>query len=817
MKNNSLVVVLAACMPLFSQAEVNTEASVELEDISIVDGVESAEKNASASEAYESFAPVDSGISVISQESVSISHQGGMDTTELLNVLPFVQLDVERYEGSAESEQHIRPSDFSIAGGQFYDNNISIDGVSVNSIMDVNHSSDSSHFDEVNGQTSQKFYVDPSLLQAVEVNDSNVSASKGQFSGGAVDFQIRDPQDEFHAKVSAGLQMDEMVYYIGQDSSGDKYPDFMKYQTSTSFDLPLTDKLKVLVAYSRSESKSYYTMDDDYGGYQYTNKDVSENYVIKGIYEINDNLESKFLLSSSPYDSEYTSKNEVNSRRMSQSSGLLSYIELIGYHGGYDWKGKLSYNEFDASRDWDGDRFKWDSDSEYGSSLGCDNSYCYEGGYGDINQKQKDYTLNLSASTDFAAGTLNIGSQTTYTQAYKQRPETNSYYYSSVYDENSSIQCDESDSACMSDLAFTRKMMYDAYEASVGVFQQALWSEYLREIGDFSFRAGLRYEYEDYMKNHNVAPRLVGTWEFMPEYTLTLGANRYYARNTVAYAIKSATPTTSTYTRTLNSDGTLTDWIYSTSGTEYDYSDSGLKTPYSDELTAAVTIPTALNGHFRVKGILRYHRDRLVGQNEYDSDDGSNWTLTNDGKTDYKGIALEWSGGFEDHRLTANVTWSETRVIGSSDYFSETDVEELKSNYIYYNGSVMSEYDLNQITDPDNFGTPLQAKVSLTSTWWNKRLLTMLGVRYRGAYSVVDETGTTIEVDGNDYEVYEKDTVGGYVEVDFNAQMQVWRTTNTKTTIEARVTNLLNDDPYPESSNYRKGRAFWVGASIDIW
>ncbi len=815
MKKNKLVAVVAVCMSFGVLADADTDSSVELGEISIVEDTETIEAQQQESEAYESFDPISTGVSVISKESSEISHQGGMDTTELLNVLPFVQVDVERYEGSSEAEQHIRPSDFSISGGQYYDNNIMIDGVSVNSIMDVTQDEDTENYDEVNGQTSQTFYIDPSLLEAVEVNDSNVSASKGQFSGGTVDFQVREPKDEFHARVSAGLQMDEMVYYIGQDQSGDYYPDFLTYKTSASFDLPLTDKLKVMVAYTRAESQSYYTMDEDYGGGEYTNGDISENYLIKGVYEINENLESQFFISSSPYESEYTADDDVNSQRLSQSSGLLSYAQLKGYHGSYEWQSKLSYNEFDASREWAGDRYKWDSDSEYGTSLGCDNSYCFEGGFGDIYQKQKDYALDLSASTDVGEGTLNFGSKSTYTRAYKQRPETNTYYFGYTYDEDGGIVCDDSDSACMSDIAFTNKVTYDAYEAEVGVFQQALWSEYERAFGPVSVRAGLRYEYEDYMKNHNIAPRLTSTWEFVPDYFITVGANRYYTRNTVAYAIKSATPATATYSRSVNADGTLSDWEYTASGTNYDYSDSGLDTPYSDEYTAALTIPTILDGKFRVKGILRYHRDRLVGSQDYD-DGSSNWSLTNDGKTDYRGVSVEWSGGIENHRLTANVTWSETRTIGST-YMSETDVDEEQSNYIYYNGAIMTEYDLYQLEDPDNYGTPIQARVSLTSTWWDNRILTMLGVRYRGEYSVIDETGTTVEIDGTDYEVYEKDTVNDYVEVNLNAQMEVWRTASTKTTVDVRITNLLNEDPYSESSTYRKGRAFWVGASVDMW
>ena len=148
---------------------------------------------------------------------------------------------------------------------------------------------------------------------------------------------------------------------------------------------------------------------------------------------------------------------------------------------------------------------------------------------------------------------------------------------------------------------------------------------------------------------------------------------------------------------------------------------------------------------------------------------------------------------------------------------STDDIDELQNHFIYYDGRVMSEYDLKLLENPDNYATPVKANLTLTSSWWSNRLLTSLGVVYRGSYDTIDETGTYTEVGGIDYEIYEKDKVNSYTEVNLNGKLEVYRTPQTSTVLSARVTNLFNTDPYSESSTYRKGRAFWLGATVDFW
>ncbi|MGL5948067.1 MAG: TonB-dependent receptor plug domain-containing protein, partial [Aeromonas sp.] len=152
----------------------------------------SAQPSTTAPSGYESFDLLDTGRSVLAADTLAENHQGGSDTTALIQSLPFVQMDTERQAGTAEAAQSLRPSDFSISGGNIYDNAILIDGVSASSIMDVSKAS-KNDFNEVFGQTAQSLYVDPSLLGSMEVLDSNISARYGDFTGGVVEMKLREP------------------------------------------------------------------------------------------------------------------------------------------------------------------------------------------------------------------------------------------------------------------------------------------------------------------------------------------------------------------------------------------------------------------------------------------------------------------------------------------------------------------------------------------------------------------------------------------------------------------------------------------------
>ncbi|MEE4638310.1 MAG: TonB-dependent receptor plug domain-containing protein, partial [Wenzhouxiangella sp.] len=170
--------------------------AVDLETIEVVDTEPPAP-------AYLGFDPVDSGRSVLERESIRSHETGDGDMLDPLRLLPNISFDVDQQSVDREDLQDLRPSDISISGAQFYDNNIRIDGVGVNNLHDVTNDNPF-NFNEVAGSASQTIFVDPALIEVLDVQDSNISARYGDFTGGVVDAVIRDPLGTFGGTVQYG-------------------------------------------------------------------------------------------------------------------------------------------------------------------------------------------------------------------------------------------------------------------------------------------------------------------------------------------------------------------------------------------------------------------------------------------------------------------------------------------------------------------------------------------------------------------------------------------------------------------------------------
>lgn len=801
-------------------------------DLGKIDIIEKApEVTKRSAPAYESYDPVDSGMSVINQKSVEGSKPGGSDTSELLKTLPFVQMDVKRSTASQESIQSIRPSDFSISGGNFYDNSIMIEGVGANSMMDITEDNPA-HFNEVAGATPQTLYVDPSLVDSVEIYDSNIAAEYGGFTGGVVDYKLRKPKDRFSVNFTSGYQNDSMQEYKTRlrdkiDAQDNPPPSFRKYNSALTLDLPLTDKLAVLASYSRSDATVDYELSEDYGGDKFTNSDLSENFLLKGIYTLSDTISAEAQVIYSPYTSGFRDPRGINNQVDSASDGLAAYFQLDGLNGELDWQAKFSYSISDTGRKASPYYYYWDSDAEYVDW--CNLSDCAEGGFGDLAQKQTEYIATFKGTQPQWSGDLSFGLELRSVKANKARSQDGSAYSKGITRvENGwdNLTCPQGDSACIeNDIILTKALRYAAYDAKAAVNSQSLWLEYQRQLGPVNLRGGLRYEHEDFLNNHNISPRFTVAWEFLKDTYLTIGANRYYANNTLSYAIKEQIPGIEIYERKLDDNGKVIidsttnehGWYPTHPSLGRQYSTSNLNTPYSNELTAALTLSTPLNGNFRLKGVLRNNRDSFVTQADK-ADDGvySNYHLTNEGKTDYRGLSLEWSGHYNNHRFNANVTWSKTKTLnGIIDYGDTFDPDERNSILVYYEGHLVSLSEIDKISERQNYAAPLRASISWSADWLDNRLLTYAAVQYRGQYDTLANTEEKIDIDGNKYDIYDKITRKAFTSVDLNLSYKLISTKKHQASVDLRISNLLNDFPYTDTNPtdpdpYQLGRSYWL-------
>ncbi len=102
-------------------------------------------------------------------------------------MLPNVQYNNSQLSSHTPGE--IDPANISISGGLYYQNNFQIDGFNMNN--DLNPSISGDNYNPVAttalpGQ-SQGLNIDISLLDSISVQDSNISAAYGGFSGGVIE------------------------------------------------------------------------------------------------------------------------------------------------------------------------------------------------------------------------------------------------------------------------------------------------------------------------------------------------------------------------------------------------------------------------------------------------------------------------------------------------------------------------------------------------------------------------------------------------------------------------------------------------------
>ena len=255
--------------------------------------------------------PVDSGTSRFDRESVEARAPGSGDVNEILRALPTVQFSSQDGRATRAELQDLRPASISISGGSFTENLFVVDGIGVNSRLDVS-STNPNHYIEGNAAGSaQSLWVDSSLVGSITVRDSNISAEYGQFTGGVVEIDTRAPATEFGISAHYGETGPDLAQFriskrnreaLGDDVPGK--PDYLKRRYGASVDLPVSDALRFLFGYSRSESRVTYERGTYYAEYgDYRQQSLSENFLAKAELDLGDDLRLTGQLTYSPYES----------------------------------------------------------------------------------------------------------------------------------------------------------------------------------------------------------------------------------------------------------------------------------------------------------------------------------------------------------------------------------------------------------------------------------------------------------------------------------------------------------------------------------
>ncbi len=785
-----------------------------------------------ADESYVMGSGNEAGTTTITAKEIRARAPGSGDANQLLKALPSVQFSRDEGLATREDIQDIRPADISISGGRSYENLITIDGIDANSRLDITQDNPA-HYAEPAGASAQALWVDTNLVGAITLRDANVSAEYGRFTGGALDIQTRSPQRAWGTSATVSYTSDALTSFKISKASregideGDmpSQPSFEKWRYGASLDAPISQDVGLLLAYNRSRSQVVYTRGTNYGERPYTQSSTSDNFLAKLEADLTRDLTLTGQFSYTPYESEYASANGFRNELVTKGGGITSQVKLAR-SGDAEWSIAASLSHSDTSRDAQETNYSIPSFTTNGNV--CSASNCTIGGFGDIDQWQDNYALTGRWSAPVGPGRLSAGFDYQRIEAMRSRPQ-DTYAYSRGTDEEdaASIVCAQGDSmTCVTgEYALQQYSLYKAYRAKVGLDSVAAWTQYELELGHMTLRGGLRYDWESFLGNHNVSPRLSASYALpWSGWSVTLGANRYYGRSMLAYALREQYPDNLIYRRTATASGTSlvysdADWtLYSTSHST-SYSDGDKKTPYSDELSAAMS-GRVLGGALRVKGIYRKGRNeftRSEGETETTilidgtTDEYTNYVITNDGHSTYRGLSLEYTRRFGKHAFAFSTNFSKTRT-SNDDYLTTLDED---TDYVVFEGQVISLAELEARNQREDMASPFIANLTWTALWLDDRVTTNVNLRYRGSFDQIEDSGESATVDGTSYDLYHYVHYPKALDVNLNVQAELVRSSYGVLTGDVRVANLLDRTPSPNSTAttqpYQYGRSFWFG------
>lgn len=788
-----------------------------------------------APEPYRPGEGVEAGTSRIERGQVEAATPGSGDVNQLLKALPTVQF--ARDDGIARREdiQDIRPADISIAGGRFYENLLTVDGIDVSSRLDISGDNPFA-INEVAGASAQGLWVDSNLVGSITLRDSNVPAEFGRFTGGALDIETRAPSRRWGASATINYTSDELTRFKVSDASreglGENFPDrpnFHKWRYGATLDAPVTGDIQALFGYNHSRADVDYFRGVNYGGTRFGQSSVSDNYLGKLAFDLGGGLNLSAQATYSPYRSEASSANGADNMIVSHGGGLSTRVAL-DKQGAVDWNLTASYTMADNDRQ--APALFYSIPSIYPNGAVCTATNCSIGGFGDLEQRQDSYALKGRVSAPLSFGTVSAGIDYQHVELWRRRAKDSASFNTPTTGNGSNIVCSAGDSlTCVTgQYALTQQLVYRAFEANVALDSVGGWVEALAELGDFALRAGLRYDHETYLSNHDVAPRVSLSYALPWDgWSLTVGANRYYGRSLLGYALREALPDNVTLRRTARMVGGqrifADDWsLFSVRSVTTYSGDGSLKTPYSDELTAALS-SRVLGGSLQLRGIYREGRNdftRAPATTEtkiLENGQAATFTqyiLSNDGFSSYRGASLEYVRSFGKHSVAINLNWSGTK---SSNATIFDDLEDFTDGtLVVFAGEVVTLDEVERQNQRPDFASPLLGNIGITSLWFGDRLTTNVNLRYRHAFQRIEDSGVNERIDGILYDVYDFVDYPGLLDVNLNARGDIVRSRYGTLTAEVRVANLLDNTPAPNSRNlsqpYQFGRSFWTGLAF---
>ncbi|MGX3098520.1 TonB-dependent receptor plug domain-containing protein [Helicobacter sp. 23-1046] len=508
-------------------------------------------------EAYQSGAQ-------IGREILDSNPSGNGDIGSILRILPNVQFDNAQNRSTTPGE--IDPARISISGGLHYQNNFQLDGMNMNNDLDPAGSAD--WLGGAPGR-SQGLAIDTNLLESITVQDSNISASYGGFTGGVVEANTRRPTKKYGANISyqftqgnadpkafsltnyhlyGNASLESFLDSVTQSYNDNNSPFFTKHLIRASVESKVNDKFGIIASFATTQSFIPLRYNSDVSTSQATPVDPKDlttrkqtqkrqiyNYFIKGYYDPSDSVRLELS---------YTYAPQFDYRFMSGTLGDFFSFDSGGHQVGFKttWQNAvgvltntLSYSFLENStilHGFEHTKYWITSSSKNWGRFGV---FVREGGYAPTASTQhtlsekivQDFTpFDISITTHAFSAGLELGyqyAQFGYTQDYffarnngnqKQMTQAQQALCTGQYLE----WCDPQKAYYSGGVEWAygqyfghvelyRKANVDLHNALASAWLEDDITIPLHKAGELHTRLGVRFDADSYMGKATYAPR----------------------------------------------------------------------------------------------------------------------------------------------------------------------------------------------------------------------------------------------------------------------------------------------------------------------
>ena len=763
---------------------------------------------------------------------------GPSHLSDLLRTNPAV--DFSRNSGLSAGTATLRPAEVSIHGQAFYQNLFTIDGADTNNDLNPAAAEDlwstPSLVAPIGGSSPQGYYVDIELLDAVEVQDSNISAEHGGFTGGVVNAKLKSYGGENELSVRYSMQRDEWEeFHITEEdiSSADKWrgvytPDYEKASYKINAQQAITEDIGMTLGISRRHSDFAQEYEDDAD-------------VIRHI-RYNDEIDSVMSRITAPVAGFDAGLSLRYTNRAHDGLTSTTYTgSFVKEHSGLGWSangtrdlmnGKLelnlSWDRLEDSLDSAGNYFSY---HEYLEGSGMSR---FDGSFGDTNQGQTRLSFKpkftMNPRGDETEHNLIVGGELRTTSSFYERPEDILFEQFYCVRDMGREGCQDQDgdgASSAGDEFLNRRAFYYAGEVDLDYSEFAVYVEDEIKSGKWEWSLGLRGDRNSFLENFNVAPRLSASRSIGEDGRVVhMGLSRYYGRSFMRFQLNDAVygwrEQYSNLTRIRGRDTeevpcSVPDWENCTHLTYDDRSGvSDLDTPYADEwmvgwsqLLGAAAMKLQLVGRESRKGVSRSR------------DEDGRYFYNNDGRGSTRSATAqfnesaprEWGPALV--RFNLNLSYRDS----TRNYQDDAGYDEaLEVDLIYYQEQLIPASELPAW----DYNIPIGIRGSASAEFSNIGLTWMQFLNYKRGGTIARDTRENFAdpATGIEYDIYDDFEFDDLVTLDWKFDWTRSLTDSSDLFLRLQVHNVF--DKVSDASlvdtrrRFTQGRRFWleVGATF---